>query len=112
MDLVSEDFGSWLLDSNAAALTASAEAASLRGFSWKSEGSRLGADATWRKGNTWSLTSMLESIRLAVLQPFMPPAVTIEGTFGGSLRAQGTGRQIAGDAQIDLGRGELQYPLG
>ncbi len=112
MDLVSQDFGSWSLDSSAAALAASREAASMRGFSWKSGASRVDLDATWRKGNTWTLNSILESIRLAVLQPFMPPAVTIEGTFAGAVHARGTGSQVAGDAQIDLGQGELRYPVG
>ncbi len=112
LDVFTKAAGNWTLE-HPAVLAASAERGTLREFCWRSDSSRVCADAAWdvTGERTWSLQSTFERARLALLGPFVPPNLGITGSASGTIDLHGMGDRVLGDARLDLGPGEISYPV-
>lgn len=110
LDLRAEETGNWRLQ-DPAALTASAEAVSVRDFCWLSGEARLCAEGGWSQEGPWTVDATVASLPLSRFEGFFPPDLEITGDIDGSIEASGTGSALT-TADVDLrpGPGRISFP--
>lgn len=111
LDLVSRDFGAWKLE-HAAPLRIDPSALALDDFCLASGGGRACVDAAWRADGAWQARSTLDNVPLALAEPLLPATVTLGGTMRGALDMSGADGTIHGEGHLDVGPGEMSYPVG
>jgi translocation and assembly module TamB len=90
LDLKSFHAGSWALE-HPVPIAASAESVEVRPLSLRSGGSSLRGEGAWSAHHGWSVDAALVEAPLALLDPFLPGGVRIEGRLDGRLEGRSAG---------------------
>lgn len=107
-DLVKRETGNWSLG-GPAALTASTREMTLAGFEWRSGASRLALEADWDAAGPWRVDSRLDSVRLALFEPFLPADLRMTGNLHGRILARATADRLFADVDLVPGPGEISH---
>jgi translocation and assembly module TamB len=89
LDLTSQRVGNWALAASAPlVLAVSSGWAELGNLTWRSGGSSLTANGSWRRGEGWKAHTEMDSLRLAMLEPILSRDFRLEGRLDGTIDAR------------------------
>ncbi|HVS04351.1 MAG TPA: translocation/assembly module TamB domain-containing protein [Thermoanaerobaculia bacterium] len=100
LTLESRRAGDWRL-ADQAELVLSPELVLVEGFCWLSQGARACADLEWLAARGWQAQGLVEDLPLALLEPFLPPDVELEGELDALVSAAApAGGAVVGEARL------------
>jgi translocation and assembly module TamB len=108
----SEDFGQWRTP-QPAAITASGDGIRLQRICLEQTPTRVCAAASWRaEGDAIDSSGEMTKLPLALLRPYLPQGLGVEGSLDGEFKAGGTLSAPRAEARISAGSGRIVYPTG
>lgn len=106
--IVTDRFGDWRF-ARPVALELGPTQARLAEACWQQASARLCAAGTWREAEGWQASARLVALPLALIQPWLPPNVTLAGSVSGEFTGQGSDDQLLGELTITPSPGTLTH---
>jgi translocation and assembly module TamB len=109
--LRSAEYGHWKLE-NPGNVTLTFTHIQLEKVCFSEQASRLCGELTWKQKEEWHIGLSTAHLSLSLIQPFLPPDITLTGLLAGTIEAHSDSESlIAAEGALTLTSGAMSYPI-